>query len=148
GENGSGKSTFAKIIAGVHRADRGTIWRSGYPLTIDNPTSARAARIAIVFQELSLAPDLDIVDNLFLGRERWLRIPSLLARAGEEAAGRAILTHLGFLLDFRVPVRRLGTAQRQMLKIGKALLREPSVLILDDPTASLTRREIEHLFAV
>ena len=148
GENGSGKSTFAKIIAGVHRADRGTIRRSGYPLTIDNPTSARAARIAMVFQELSLAPDLDIVDNLFLGRERWLRIPGLLDRAGEEDACRAMLDQLGLPLDFRVPVRRLGIAQRQMLEIGKALLQEPSVLILDEPTASLTRREIEHLFAV
>jgi ABC-type sugar transport system ATPase subunit len=148
GENGSGKSTFAKIIAGVHRADRGTIWRSGNPLFIDNPTSARAAGIAIVFQELSLAPDLDIVDNLFLGRERSLRIPALLDRSGEEDACRAILDQLGLPLDFRVPVRRLGIAQRQMLEIGKALLQEPKVLILDEPTASLTRREIEQLFVV
>jgi ABC-type sugar transport system ATPase subunit len=148
GENGSGKSTFAKIIAGVYRADRGSIWRSGNPAIIDNPTSARAAGIAMVFQELSLAPDLDIVDNLFLGRERSLPVPVLLDRAGEEDACRATLDQLGLSLDFRVPVRRLGIAQRQMLEIGKALLQEPKVLILDEPTASLTRREIEHLFAV
>jgi ABC-type sugar transport system ATPase subunit len=148
GENGSGKSTFAKIIAGVHRADRGTIWRSGKPLAIDNPISARAAGIAMVFQELSLAPDLDIVDNLFLGQERSSRIPALLDRRGEEDACRAILDRLGLALDFRVPVRRLGIAQKQMLEIGKALSREPKVLILDEPTASLTRREIGQLFAV
>src|SRR5215472_2398751 len=108
GENGSGKSTFAKIIAGVHRADRGTIWRSGNPVTIDDPTSARAAGIAMVFQELSLAPDLDVVDNLFLGRERPLRIPALFDRRGEEGACRAILDQLGLALDLCLPVRRLG----------------------------------------
>jgi ABC-type sugar transport system ATPase subunit len=148
GENGSGKSTFAKIMAGVHRADRGTIWRSGNPVTIDDPTSARAAGIAMVFQELSLAPDLDIVDNLFLGRERSLRIPALFDRRGEESACRAILDQLGLALDLCLPVRRLGIAQRQMLEIGKALSQHPKVLILDEPTASLTRREIEQLFAM
>jgi ABC-type sugar transport system ATPase subunit len=147
GENGSGKSTFAKIVAGVHRPDRGTILRDGSAVTIDNPAAARAAGIGMVFQELSLAPDLDIVDNIFLGRERRSRIPALLDRRGEEGTCRAILDQLGLAFDPRQPVRRLGMAQKQMLEIGKALSLDPKVLILDEPTASLTRPEIEQLFA-
>jgi ABC-type sugar transport system ATPase subunit len=148
GENGSGKSTFAKIIAGVHRPDRGTIRLDGSRVTFDDPATARAAGIAMVFQELSLAPDLDIVDNMFLGRERRSRIPALFDRRGEESACRAILDQLGLAFDPRLPVRRLGMAQKQMLEIGKALSQDPKILILDEPTASLTRREIEQLFAL
>jgi ribose transport system ATP-binding protein len=148
GENGSGKSTFAKIVAGVYRADRGAICRDGIPVIVGDPASARAAGIAMVFQELSLAPDLDVVDNMFLGRERKSAIPALFDRRGEEAASQAILDQLGLAFDPHVPVRRLGIAQKQMLEIGKALSQNPKILILDEPTASLTRREIEQLFAV
>jgi ABC-type sugar transport system ATPase subunit len=148
GENGSGKSTFAKIIAGVLAADRGTISRAGSSVTFDDPAAARAAGIAIVFQELSLAPDLDIIDNMFLGRERRKRVPGFLDRRSEEQACRAMLDQLGLALDPHQTVRRLGVAQKQMLEIGKALSQRPAVLILDEPTASLTRREIERLFAL
>jgi ABC-type sugar transport system ATPase subunit len=148
GENGSGKSTFAKIIAGALAADRGTICRSGTPVSFVDPIAARAAGIAIVFQELSLAPDLDIVDNMFLGRERRKGVPGFLDRRSEEQACRAMLDQLGLALDPCQPVRRLGMAQKQMLEIGKALSQQPAVLILDEPTASLTRREIERLFAL
>jgi ribose transport system ATP-binding protein len=148
GENGSGKSTFAKILAGVQRADYGTVYRKGRAVRIDDPAAARAVGIAMVFQELSLAPDLDIVDNIFLGREWPAKIPVLFDRRREEVACRAILDQLGLRLDPRLLVRTLGMAQRQMLEIGKALSQEPNVLILDEPTASLTRREIEQLFTV
>jgi ribose transport system ATP-binding protein len=148
GENGSGKSTFAKIIAGVLAPDRGTIYRAGSPVLFDDPIAARAAGIAIVFQELSLAPDLDIVDNMFLGRERRKGVPGFLDRRGEEQACRTMLDQLGLAVDPRQPVRRLGMAQQQMLEIGKALSQQPAVLILDEPTASLTRGEIERLFAL
>jgi ribose transport system ATP-binding protein len=146
GENGSGKSTLAKIIAGTQPPDSGSICRDGTEVTIDDPASARRLGIAMVFQELSLAPDLNVVDNLFLGRERRGRIPALFDRKGEEQACRAILDQLGLALDLRRPVRGLGMAQKQMLEIGKALSQRPAVLILDEPTASLTRREIDQLF--
>ena len=148
GENGSGKSTLAKIIAGAQAADRGTICRDGSEVEIGDPAAARALGIAMVFQELSLAPDLDIVDNMFLGRERPAKVPGFFDRKSEERACRAMLDQLGLAVDLRQAVRLLGMAQKQMLEIGKALSQEPSVLVLDEPTASLTRREIEQLFAL
>lgn len=148
GENGSGKSTFAKIIAGTHRPDGGNIYRDGRDVKIEDPASARALGIAIVFQELSLAPDLNIIDNMFLGRERPARLWGLYDQIGEERACRAVLDRLGLAVDLRQPVRHLGMAQKQMLEIGKALSQEPAVLVLDEPSASLTRREIEQLFSL
>ena len=148
GENGSGKSTFAKIVAGTHRPDRGDIYRDGRDVKIEDPASARALGIAIVFQELSLAPDLDVIDNMFLGRERPARLWGFYDRRGEERACRATLDRLGLALDLRQPVRHLGMAHKQMLEIGKALSQEPAVLVLDEPSASLTRREIEQLFSL
>jgi ribose transport system ATP-binding protein len=148
GENGSGKSTFAKIITGIHAADAGKIVLAGREVTIDDPAAARALGIGIVFQELSLAPDLDVVDNLFLGRERSGLLPGWLGRRQEAAACERILARLGLTLDPSAPVRRLGMAQKQLLEIGKALLHEPDILILDEPTASLTEREAAHLFTV
>ena len=146
GENGSGKSTLAKIIAGAQAADRGTISRNGSEVAIADPASARALGIAMVFQELSLAPDLDVVDNMFLGRERVGKLPGFFGRKSEEEACRAMLGQLGLALNLRRPIRGLGMAQKQMLEIGKALAFQPEILILDEPTASLTRREIEQLF--
>jgi ribose transport system ATP-binding protein len=148
GENGSGKSTFAKILAGVLLPDQGSMRRQGTPVIITDPAAARRLGIAMVFQELSLAPDLDVVDNMFLGRERRRSVPGFFDRKGEEESCRAILEQLGLSLDLRRPVRGLGMAQKQMLEIGKALSHNPGVLILDEPTASLTRREIEQLFTL
>jgi ribose transport system ATP-binding protein len=148
GENGSGKSTLAKIIAGVQVADLGNIYRDGVKAKIGDPASARALGVAMVFQELSLAPDLDAVDNMFLGRERRGRIAWLFDRGREERECSTMFEQLGLALDLRQPVRRLGMAQKQLLEIGKALSQQPAILILDEPTASLTRREVEQLFAL
>lgn len=148
GENGSGKSTFAKILAGIHPADGGTVRRDGREVAIDDPAFARTLGIGIVFQELSLAPDLDVVDNLFLGRERSTGLPLWLDRRDEVKACERMLARLGLALDPTLPVRRLGMAQKQLLEIGKALLHDPEILIFDEPTASLTEREVGHLFAV
>ena len=129
-------------------ADRGTICRDGREVAIHDLAFARTLGIAMVFQELSLAPDLDIIDNMFLGREQSARLPGFVDRRSEETACRAVLDRLGLTLDPQQRVRHLGMAQKQMLEIGKALSQRPTVLILDEPTASLTRREIEQLFAL
>jgi ribose transport system ATP-binding protein len=149
GENGSGKSTLAKIIAGVHVADGGKIYRDGVEVKPGDPASARALGVAMVFQELSLAPDLNAVDNMFLGRERpRSAFGSLVDRKSQERACKVMFEQLGLSVDLKKPIRALGIAQKQMLEIGKALSQQPAILILDEPTASLTRREIEQLFGV
>jgi ABC-type sugar transport system ATPase subunit len=149
GENGSGKSTLAKIIAGVHAADAGKICRNGVEVKTDDPASARTLGVSMVFQELSLGPDLDAVDNMFLGRERRRGgLFGLFDRKSQERDCRAMFDQLGLSLDLRKPIRNLGMAQKQMLEICKALSQQPAILILDEPTASLTRREIEQLFGL
>ena len=141
GENGSGKSTLAKIIAGVLRADSGSIYRNRARMTIGDPVAARAAGIAMVFQELSLAPDLDAVDNMFLGRERGGRIPFILDRRSEEEVCRTNLQQLGLTIALNLPVRHLSWPQRQMLEIGKAVSLTPGVLIsMSRPPASRASR--------
>lgn len=147
GENGSGKSTFAKILAGIHRPDGGRIRIAGQEARIDDPVSARTLGIGIVFQELSLAPDLSVAENMFLGRER-ASILGWVDKKQEIQSCKAMLERLGVAADPRTPVRQLGMAQKQMVEIAKALQQSPSILIFDEPTASLTEREIAHLFDV
>jgi ABC-type sugar transport system ATPase subunit len=145
GENGSGKSTFSKVIAGIHAADEGRLLRAGRQLVFADPAAARAAGIGMVFQELSLAPDLTVLDNLFLGRERT-RFGGWIDRRAQRKVCAAMLQRLELPLSPDAPVRRLSMAQKQMLEIGKALLSEPDILIFDEPTASLTEREASGLF--
>jgi ribose transport system ATP-binding protein len=148
GENGSGKSTFAKILAGIHRADRGRVERDGHVVQIADPAAARNLGIGIVFQELSLAPHLSVIDNMFLGREVVDGLTGWVDSNRESKACREMLDRLGVTVDPGSEVRQLGMAQKQMIEIGKALLLEPAVLIFDEPTASLTEREIAQLFQV
>jgi ABC-type sugar transport system ATPase subunit len=147
GENGSGKSTFAKIIAGTLSADSGTISRDGRNVIIGDPVTARQLGIAMVFQELSIVPDLNLVDNVFLGREQKRRL-GLVDRKKEEAACRAVLNGIGLNCLPSTLARYLSMAQRQLLEIGKGMSNNPKVLVLDEPTASLTRLEIDQLFAL
>jgi ribose transport system ATP-binding protein len=148
GENGSGKSTLAKIVAGIHRADAGEIRIAGAPAAIGDAADARRHGIAIVFQELSLIPDLSVADNLGLGREAK-RFPwSRVRRRAERERCDGALRQLGLAIDPRRLVRHLDMAQKQMVEIAKALLLEPRILILDEPTSSLTEYEKEHLFRV
>jgi ribose transport system ATP-binding protein len=148
GENGSGKSTFSKIISGIYAADSGTILRSGQRVAFVNPAAARAGGVGMVFQELSLAPDLTVVDNMFLGRERSASLRGWLNRKAQRDVCATMLQRLGLDVHPDTPVRLLRMAQKQMIEIGKALLDEPDILIFDEPTASLTQHEIGALFKV
>ena len=144
GENGAGKSTLINIIGGSRRPDTGEFHYRGQPLRNLTPHRARMLGISPVFQEFSLIPDLDVSSNLFLGREMTgkalLRVSEMHARA------QRLLDDLGFELDERSLVRDLSRAQQQMVEIAKALLQDVHLLILDEPTASLTDREAEKLF--
>jgi ABC-type sugar transport system ATPase subunit len=135
GDNGAGKSTLVKILAGVHPADAGEIEFEGLPVTIPDPTASRALGIATVFQDLALCDNLDVVANLFLGRE--------LAGAAldeEEMERRAweILRRLSARIpSVRVPIAALSGGQRQTVAIARSLIGDPRVVILDEPTAAL-----------
>jgi ribose transport system ATP-binding protein len=147
GENGAGKSTLMKILSGVHAPDGGEILLEGQPFRPENPEHARRAGIAMIYQELNLAPDLSVMENITLGREpsRWgwrqIRHQASQARDALEC-----LDHGDLPLD--QPVGELSIAQQQIVEIARALLGHPRVLIMDEPTSSLTRVDVENLFAV
>lgn len=148
GENGAGKSTLAKIIAGLVSADSGTILIDGKVARIDSAKQARRQGIAIVFQELSLVPHLSVVDNLFLGAENSYGPFSLLRRKEETEHSRDILRSLQLEFPPDTLVGELSIAQKQMLEIAKALLQKPRILIMDEPTSTLTEREKGFLFRI
>jgi len=147
GENGAGKSTLMKILFGVHQPDAGTIELGGRTVTIPSPQAAQRLGISMVHQELSLVPALDVARNVFLGREP-ARGPGLVDWPRLYRDARALLDRLGIRLDPRIPVRRLSTAQKQMVEIARALAWRPSLVILDEPTSSLTPAEIDELFRI
>ena len=150
GENGAGKSTLIRILGGVWRPDRGTIWVNGAERHFASPRDAIAAGIVTIPQELRLVPALSIAENIALGDLPVRRFGplALVDRAQMRAAARAVLAQLDFDPDPDRPVASLGFAERQLVAIAKALRRQCRVFILDEPTAALEKREIERLFAV
>ncbi len=144
GENGAGKSTLVNIFAGSLRPDSGTIEIEGRPVQIRSPHHAQQLGIRAVFQQLSLVPALTVSENIFLGRE--LTAPGILRKPSMQARSLAQLAifDAGIAPDARV--RDLTVPQRYLVEIAKATLERPKVLILDEPTASLTDRETTILF--
>lgn len=146
GENGAGKSTLAKIIAGVHRPDNGKISLNGEQVHIRNVQTARKLGISMVFQELSLAPDLTVLENLFLGQGKTPFPFARLHRGAEYPRCRELFAALGIDLSPDASVRSLTIAQKQVLEIAKALLSQPRLVVMDEPTSTLTEREKRFLF--
>jgi len=146
GENGAGKSTLMKVLSGVHRPDAGTIELEGEAFVPRDPADARASGIVMIYQELTLAPDLAVEENLVLGVEP--RRFGLVDRGRMRAQAREALAELGCEdVDPAASVRELGIAQRQMVEIARAMIVRPRVLVLDEPTSSLTGEDTRHLFA-
>ena len=136
GDNGAGKSTLIKILAGVHPQDSGTVQFYDSPTSIHSPTDARDLGIATVFQDLALCDNLDVVSNLFLGRE--LRTAGGLNEIEMEQRAWTLLRELSAKLpSVRIPVASLSGGQRQTVAIARALIGNPSIVILDEPTAAL-----------
>jgi ribose transport system ATP-binding protein len=148
GENGAGKSTLMKILCGAYRADTGSFHADGKPVVLASPADARQFGIAVIFQDFTLVPYLDIAHNIFLGREFRSRIPGLIDRARLYREAAKVLAAIGFDIDPREPVHRLGVAQQQMVEIAKALSQDARILVMDEPTAALSDRETERLFAM
>ena len=153
GENGAGKSTLMKVLSGAHQPDAGEMAMDGAPLNVGDPRDALDAGIAMIYQELNLAPDLSVAENISLGREPhragWVD-RSTQRRIAHEALGR--LHRADVPLD--ALVRDLSLAQRQTVEIARAVRQPPEaavplrLLILDEPTSSLTQVDVENLFDV
>ncbi len=147
GENGAGKSTLIKVITGVHQPDGGEIYLNDKHVHFDNPLQARLAGIAAIYQELSLCPDLNVAENIFLGRQPttvggridWRKLYSEAER---------LLTSLGVHLDLRTKARNLSIAQMQSVEIARAISLNARILLMDEPTSSLTLNEVAELFGL
>ena len=145
GENGAGKSTLMKILAGVHQPDAGEIFIDGQTVKITNPVDALRHGVAMIYQELSLAPHLTVAENIFLGREPVSSFGIINERALNERAA-TLLKDYGFKLAPRARVSQLSTAKRQLVEITRAIVEAKKVIVMDEPTSSLTSNEVEELF--
>ncbi len=147
GENGAGKSTLVKILGGVHTPDAGEMLVEGEPVTLHSPHQAQRLGISVIHQHPTLFPDLDVAENVFMGRHPlgalrqvdWKRM---------YAEVDALLATLGVQFTARTPVRSLSVADQQLVEIAKALNVQARVLVMDEPTASLSPREVHELFAI
>eukprot|EP01022_Parablepharisma_sp_SALTPOND_P035947 TRINITY_DN9713_c0_g1_i1.p5 TRINITY_DN9713_c0_g1~~TRINITY_DN9713_c0_g1_i1.p5 ORF type:complete len:529 (+),score=208.64 TRINITY_DN9713_c0_g1_i1:876-2462(+) len=146
GENGAGKSTLTKVLAGSYLPDEGEMYRNGEKMSFKNPNDASNRGVSAAYQEFSLVPQLSVVENLFLGREMIKR--GMLDKAGMLEKARQSLDELGFDLAPLANVGQLKRAERQMVEITKAFQEKMSVLILDEPTASLSDKEVARLFEI
>ncbi len=147
GANGAGKSTLIKIVAGLYRADAGDIRIAGQAADLHDTQAARELGVSVIYQDLALAPNLSVAENLFLGRELTTRL-GLIDWRRTHAELRLLLDRLGIDISTSAKISTLSTGQRQLVEIAKALGIEAKLLILDEPTASLSRGEAERLFGL
>jgi len=147
GENGAGKSTLVKILAGVYQPDAGTLTVRGREVTLHGPAAARAAGIAVIYQEPTLFPDLTVAENMFVGRQP-LRTGRRIDRRAMHDEAAAIFGRLGVPLDPARLARGLSIADQQVVEIGKALSLDARVIVMDEPTAALSAAEVDRLFEV
>jgi rhamnose transport system ATP-binding protein len=160
GENGAGKSTIVKMLAGVHRPDTGTLRVHGTDVEFTGPADAKAAGIAVIYQEPTLFPDLSVAENIAMGNQPLTRLRQIDRKAMQATAER-LFRRLGVHIDPTRPARGLSIADQQLVEIAKALnlpaaetpgkdptTSEARILIMDEPTAALSAVEVERLFAV
>ncbi|MCA9027160.1 MAG: sugar ABC transporter ATP-binding protein [Planctomycetaceae bacterium] len=147
GENGAGKSTLMKILSGAETADAGTMTIEGRPYTPSGPHDALTAGVAMIYQELNLAPDLSVEDNIMLGQENsWV---GLLRRSEQRRRVAEVLNRLGHPeLELKTLVSQLSIGAQQLVEIARALVMQARVIVFDEPTSSLTRHDVARLFTV
>jgi ABC-type sugar transport system ATPase subunit len=146
GENGAGKSTLMKILSGVYQSDGGEILINGRAVKIDLPEKATRLGISIIYQELNLMPNLSIAENIFVGREK--RRGPFLDTAATIAEAEKYTREVGLQVSVGTPVQNLSIAQRQMVEVAKALSVNAKVIIMDEPTSSLTEPEVVILMGI
>src|ERR1041384_6176343 len=135
GENGAGKSTLMKILSGAYTADSGRIELDGAPLVPENPLHARRCGIAMIYQELTLAPHLSVEENILLGQEPS-RFGLIKQQARRQMAASALAELHHDAIPLAAPVKELSIAQQQIIEIARVLIGNPKVLIMDEPTSS------------
>jgi simple sugar transport system ATP-binding protein len=148
GDNGAGKSTLSKILSGAVVPDKGAIEIDGRPVVFASPADARTEKVEMVYQDLSLCDTIDVAGNLFLGREprRSLMGLALLDKRRMHTDARTMLSRLGIVIpDTTLKVENLSGGQRQSIAIGRAASFDPTVLIMDEPTAALAVAEVEQV---
>ena len=147
GENGAGKSTLMKVLSGVHQMDEGEILMEGKPVKIENPLASQLMGISIIYQELSVLDNMNIAENIFLGREKR-KGRAFVNKKTMHAEARKLLDEVGLDVDTHTMAGELSTAQKQMIEVAKALSFNSKIIIMDEPTSSLTETETDILFGI
>ena len=146
GENGAGKSTLIKVLAGAHPPDAGAIRLDGEEVAIANPAEAQRLGIAVIYQEFNLIPTLTVRENIFLGREETAG--GFIRQEEEYRSAQALFKRIGVEIDPDIPCRELTVAQQQVVEIAKALSLKARIIVMDEPSATLTPPEVERLFSI
>jgi len=149
GDNGAGKSTFVKTLVGIHQPDAGEIRFNGDPVTINGPKHARKLGIGTVYQDLALVDELSVAENLFLGRTPVKKVGGILPLIDTERmnseAKRILSERLNIHVDPETPVEYLSGGERQAIAIARALVSDPDIVLLDEPTSALSKAAVEHV---
>lgn len=148
GENGAGKSTFIKVITGVHQPNEGEMFLYGEKVQFSNPMDAQKEGIAAIYQHVTNYPDLSVTENIFMGHEKVQKGTKRLLWKEMHAEAKAILQDLGSSIDPKVEMGSLSVAQQQIVEIAKAISTKAKIIIMDEPTAALTARESEELYKI
>lgn len=148
GENGAGKSTFIKMITGVHSPDSGEIYLNGERVQFNNPNEAKRLGIAAIYQHVTCYPDLSVTENIFMGHEKVHARTKRIRWKEMHTEAEWLLNELGAGFDPRTLMGSLSVAEQQIVEIAKALSMEAKVIIMDEPTAALTKRESEELYRI
>ncbi|MEC1156199.1 sugar ABC transporter ATP-binding protein [Cytobacillus horneckiae] len=148
GENGAGKSTLVKILTGIHKSNQGEIFYKGNQTEFSSPKDAEKNGMAVIHQELNIIPYLTVAENMFLGKELKATPFGILKTKEMNQRTKEYLNRLGIDMDPQKPAGELSVGQQQMIEIARAIAANTEVLIMDEPTAALTDREIETLFKV
>lgn len=146
GENGAGKSTLIKVLGGAHQPDAGTIEIDGKPIEIHSPLDSQRAGVSIIYQEFNLVPEMTARENIFLGQEP-ARV-SFVPAGKERRRATELFERIGVMLDPDALIRNLTVAQQQVVEIAKALALDARLIVMDEPSAALSPREVEGLFRI
>jgi len=148
GENGAGKSTFIKVITGVHAPDEGEIYLNGEKVEFKSPNDAKKAGIAAIYQHVTCYPDLSVTENIFMGHEKVSKLTKRILWNDMHAEAERLLRELGATFSPKTQMGALSVAEQQIVEIAKALSMDAKIIIMDEPTAALSRNESEELYRI